>query len=178
MRRASVSPYRQFVYLASFVCVAAGLAFLGLLSRQRHELADMLRTRPRTSVAGMTVVDERGASVPLAPAGRAVVLVVSRSCPHCHRLLSALATGASPGDYSRLRVVFIEDALSGRKVLDSLALHVPALGIAGERSSFLGALRVVSTPTLIAVDSTGTETERMVGELDSSELRHWIKLSG
>lgn len=76
-----------------------------------------------------------------------------------------------PFRLSRLRVVTLEGAIPGRRILDSLGLRAVrgVRGPLGASSEFLRRTRTRATPLLLYVDSGGAVRARTVGELSVPE---------
>lgn len=162
---------------------AAALAVVGVAVR----LADgpardpSLRTddpavaQARDAVAGLVVRDGAGTRVPLAPRGRAHVLMVnSTSCGFCREALRDMARRQRAGGVAGLRVVTLEGAKAGDAMLAAAGVRGAfSAGPDGDRDQVLLTFRIPGTPVLARTDTAGRIVETIPGYPGPALLDRW-----
>ena len=130
----------------------------------------------RTSLAAYAVQDEAGQRVPLAPAGEpAVVMVSSESCSVCAETFDLLANEAGAGALPRLRVVTLEGAAAGARMLAQHGLSgVWHAGPADGAGRTLLTFQFPGTPTFLLLDEHGHVRAAMPGFPGRERFAPWV----
>ena len=162
---------------------AAALAVVGLAVRLAEGPArdPSLRTedpavaQARDAVTGLVVRDGAGARVPLAPRGRAHVLMVnSTSCSFCREALRDMARLQPAAGVRGLRVVTLEGAKAGDTMLAAAGVRGAfSAGPDGDRDQVLLTFRIPGTPVLARTDTAGRIVETVPGYPGPSLLARW-----
>lgn len=106
---------------------------------------------------------------PLPSMGR-VAIVVSATCPHCHKVLSDLArAGVGQG----LTVVVIQGLDAGRGLLAETGLHARLAAPVPDAGVWVRQTGVRSVPALLWFDASGHVEDAAIGELDPAEVVTW-----
>lgn len=117
------------------------------------------------SLAQLRVRTASGEVVPAAPRGEpSVVMVSSVTCGYCERSLRDLAAMAGGRPLPRLRVVTLEGAGPGAKMLERFGVRgAVSTGPTGNAEQVLLTFRIPGTPVFASVDAEGRLTEIVPG---------------
>lgn len=143
---------------------------------------DRARTVPqdaptvREALGTFAVRDVRGRVVPLVPAGEpAIVMISSRTCVWCKRVLKDLGEMAGGRPLPRLRLLTLEGAGEGAPMVSRERIAgAVLLGPAGSADQVQLTFRYPGTPTLLAIDRRGRVVRTLPGYPIREELRHWF----
>ena len=173
-------PVSRREMLAWVTAGALGLALIGRVAfdRQQPPLPsdDPAVGQARDAVTDLTVRDSAGASVPLAPRGKAAILMVnSRTCAFCRQSLMAIAALQGRDAVPMLRVVTLEGADVGRAMLASLGVRGAfSSGPDGESDQVLLTFRIPGTPVFARTDSQGRIVETVPGYPGPDVIARWL----
>ena len=117
------------------------------------------------SLAALRVRDAAGEIVAAAPAGQAsVVMVSSVTCGYCEQSLRDLAAMSGGRPLPALRVVTLEGAGPGARMLERMGIRgAVSTGPVGSSEQVLLTFRIPGTPVFASVDSAGRLTEVVPG---------------
>jgi len=117
------------------------------------------------SLAALRVRNAEGEVVAAAPAGEAAVVMVSSiTCGYCERSLRDLAAMAGGRPLPGLRVVTLEGAGPGARMLDRMGVRgAVSTGPVGNSEQVLLTFRIPGTPVFASVDSAGRLTDVVPG---------------
>ncbi|MCU0626132.1 MAG: hypothetical protein MUF21_06535 [Gemmatimonadaceae bacterium] len=161
---------------------ALAIAAVGITMRALDPAPDpTLRTQDpavaeaREAVRALVVRDERGATVPFALPGRPHVLMVnSTSCGFCREALRDMAQLQGTGGVRGLRVVTLEGAAEGTRMLTAAGVRGAfSSGPVGEQDQVLLTFRIPGTPVLARTDSAGRIVETVPGYPGRALLERW-----
>ncbi len=161
---------RRAIYVLLGIVALAGVLAIVAVRRQAELREVRSPDRLPKSLAGYDAKDAGGATLPLTPDGGGVVMVISRSCPHCHETLARLASAG--GDLPRLRVLTIEGAEPGARLLDSLKVR-GASSVGPADAATIERMGIYATPTFLLVDGAGRVEQVKVGAPKVDELTFW-----
>lgn len=130
----------------------------------------------REALGQFAVHDANGRTVPVVPAGEpAIVMISSRTCIWCKRVLKDLGEMAAGRPLPRLRLLTLEGAAEGapmvaKERITGAVLLGPAAGADQVQLTF----RYPGTPTFLAIDRRGRVVRTLPGYPIREELRHWF----
>ena len=176
------TPVSRREMLAWVTAGALALALVGRLAIDRSQ--PTLRTddpavgQARDAVTNLTVRDSVGGRVPLAPSGKASILMVnSRTCAFCRQSLMAIAALQGRDGVPMLRVITLEGADVGRAMLASLGVHGAFnAGPDGESDQVLLTFRIPGTPVFARTDDRGRIVETVPGYPGPEVLARWLPI--
>ncbi len=174
------TPVSRREMLAWVTAGALGLALVGRVSFDRREpplrADDPTVGQARDAVTNLTVRDSVGARVPLAPRGKAAILMVnSRTCAFCRQSLMAIAAQQGRDGVPMLRVVTLEGADVGRAMLASLGVRGAfSAGPDGESDQVLLTFRIPGTPVFARTDDHGRIVETVPGYPGPEVIARWL----
>lgn len=142
-------------------------------------LASVVSTNARSApdrMDRMMVKDVAGRTVPAVEAGEpAIVMINSTTCGYCRQTLRDLSGYARGRAAPRLRVITLEGADAGLRMLEAAGVSgAVALGPAVSASQLERTLRNPGTPTFLAIDGRGRVQETMPGYPGGERLATWF----
>lgn len=166
--------------VAWVIAGALALALIGRLTIDRKETPlpadDPSVSQARAAVTNLLVRDSANARVPLSPVGRPAILMInSKSCAFCHLALKDIAAMQGRDPVPMLRVVTLEGAAEGRKMLASLGVRGAFIaGPDGESDQVLLTFQIPGTPVFARTDSTGRIVETIPGYPGAKVIERWL----
>ena len=132
---------------------------------------------PRTiSLGGVRLLDTSGAVVPIAKLGEpAIVMINSVTCVWCEAALRDFAADAPGRVLSRLRVVTLEGAAGGARMLAHAGVKAGVVsGPGDEPARTMLSLQFPGTPVFVAVDSASHVIASLPGYPGRGAMRSWL----
>lgn len=128
------------------------------------------------SLGGIRLVDTSGAVVPVSlPGTPAIVMVASVTCVWCERALADFAAVARGRVLTRLRMITIEGAAGGARMLAHAGVKAGAVvGPEQESARTMLSLQFPGTPVFVAVDGQGKVLASIPGYPGREALSSWI----
>ena len=103
-----------------------------------------------------------------------VAIIVSSTCPHCHKMLEALAQAQKAGRAGEhLTIVTIQGLAAGDSMLSQTGIHATSAAPGIDVQAWILQTRVNSVPTFLLFDAKGRLQKSALGELDSAEVLAW-----
>ena len=130
----------------------------------------------REALGQFAVHDASGRTVPVVPAGEpAIVMISSRTCVWCKRVLKDLGEMAAGRPLPRLRLLTLEGAGEGAPMVAKERITgAVLLGHAAGADQVQLTFRYPGTPTFLAIDRRGRVVRTLPGYPIREELRHWF----
>jgi hypothetical protein len=130
----------------------------------------------RDAVVGLTVRAIDGSRALLAPPGRPAVLMVnSITCGYCKEALREIARRQGSGGVPQLRVVTLEGADEGQRMLaDAGVRNAFMAGPDGQEAQVLLTFRIPGTPVFARTDATGRIVETIPGYPGPQLVDKWL----
>ena len=166
--------------LAWVVAGSLALALIGRVAIDRQPPLppsdDPAVGQAREAVTALMVRDSTNARVALTPKGQPAILMVnSKSCSFCRLALRDIANLQGSAPVPLLRVVTLEGAAEGQRMLASLGVRGAfSAGPDGESDQVLLTFRIPGTPVFARTDSSGRIVETVPGYPGPEVLARWV----